>query len=39
MLKIPPAITGHCFPSGHATTETMRLVSLILMTITSAAAP
>jgi hypothetical protein len=31
MLKIPPAITGHCFPSGHATTETMRLVSLILI--------
>jgi Protein of unknown function (DUF2637) len=31
MLKIPPAITRHCFPSGHATTETMRLVSLILI--------
>ena len=31
MLKIPPAITGHCFLSGHATTETMRLVSLILI--------
>ena len=31
MLKIPPAITGHCFPSGHATTETMRPASLIVI--------
>src|SRR5690349_14057549 len=31
MLKIPLAITGHCFPSGHATTETMRPASLILI--------
>ena len=30
MLKIPLAITGHCFPSGHATTETMRPASLIV---------
>ena len=31
MLKIPPAITGHCFPSGHAMTETMRPASLIVI--------
>jgi hypothetical protein len=31
MLKIPPAITGHCFPDGHAMTETMRLASLIVI--------
>ena len=31
MLKIPPAITGHCFPGGHATTETMRPASLIVI--------
>src|SRR6266700_9592 len=31
MLKIPPAITGHCFPRGHATTETMRPASLIVI--------
>ena len=28
MLKIPPAITGHCFPSGHAMTEIMHPASL-----------
>src|SRR6266566_3481645 len=31
MLKIPPAITGHCFPGGHAMTETMRPASLIVI--------
>ena len=31
MLKIPPAITGHCFPSGYAMTETMRPASLIVI--------
>jgi len=31
MLKIPPAITGHYFPGGHLTTETMRPASLILI--------
>src|SRR6266702_8512847 len=31
MLKIPPAITGHCFPGGHAMTETIRPASLILI--------
>src|SRR6266704_2274948 len=31
MLKIPPAITRHCFPSGHAMTETMRPASLIVI--------
>jgi len=31
MLKIPPAITGPCFPSRHATTETMRPASLIVI--------
>ena len=31
MLKIPPAITGHCFPGGYATTETMRPASLIVI--------
>ena len=29
MLKIPPAITGHCFPSGHAMAEIMRPASPI----------
>jgi Protein of unknown function (DUF2637) len=31
MLEIPPAITGHCFPGGHAMTETMRPASLIVI--------
>ena len=31
MLKIPPAITGHCFPSGYVMTETMRPASLIVI--------
>ena len=31
MLKIPPAITGHCFPGGYAMTETMRPASLIVI--------
>jgi len=31
MLKIPPAITGHCFPGGYAMTETMRPASPILI--------
>ena len=31
MLKIPPAITAHCFPGGYATTETMRPASLIVI--------
>ena len=31
MLKIPPAITGPCFPGGHAMTETMRPASLIVI--------
>jgi hypothetical protein len=31
MLKIPPSITGHCFPGGHAMTETMRLAYLIVI--------
>ena len=31
MLKIPPAITGHCFPGGHAVTEIMRPASLIVI--------
>jgi hypothetical protein len=31
MLKIPHAITGHCFPGGHAMTETMRPASLIVI--------
>src|SRR6266536_926383 len=31
MLRIPPAITGHCFPGGHAMTETMRPASLIVI--------
>ena len=31
MLEIPPAITGHCFPGGHAMTETMRPASLIVL--------
>src|SRR6266704_589764 len=31
MLKVPPAISGHCFPGGHATTETMRPASLIVI--------
>ena len=31
MLKIPPEITGHCFPSSHVTTETMRPASLIVI--------
>ena len=31
MLKIPPAITRHCFPGGHAMTETMRPASPIVI--------
>jgi Protein of unknown function (DUF2637) len=31
MLKIPPAIAGPCFPSGHATTEPKRPASLIVI--------
>jgi hypothetical protein len=31
MHRIPPAITGHCFPGGHAMTETMRPASLIVI--------
>jgi hypothetical protein len=31
MLKIPSAITGHCFPGGHAVTGTMRPASLIVI--------
>ena len=31
MLKIPPAITGRCFPGGYAMTETMRPASLIVI--------
>src|SRR6266516_4071162 len=31
MLKIPPAITRHCFPGGYATTETMHPASLIVI--------
>ena len=31
MLKIPLAITGHCFPGGYAMTETMRPASLIVI--------
>jgi hypothetical protein len=39
MLKIPPAITGHCFPSGHATTETMRPAPPILVSHNPGAGP
>ena len=39
MLKIPPAITGHCFPGGYAMTETMRPASLIVIGQTPAAVP
>src|SRR5438876_10889107 len=31
MPRIPPAITGHCFPSGYAMTEPKRPVSLIVI--------
>ena len=31
MHRIPPAITGPCFPRGHAITETMRPASLIVI--------
>ena len=31
MLEIPAAITGHCFPGGHARTEIMRPASPILI--------
>jgi hypothetical protein len=31
MLKIPPEITGPCFPSGYAMTEPKRPVSLIVI--------
>jgi hypothetical protein len=31
MHKIPPAITGHCFPGGYAMTETMRPASLVVI--------
>src|SRR5690242_12217500 len=31
MLKIPPAITAYCFPSGYAMTEATRPASLIVI--------
>ena len=39
MLKIPPAITGRCFPGGHAMTETMRPASLIVIGHNSGGGP
>ena len=39
MLEIPPSITGHCFPNGHATTETMRPASPILVSHNPGAGP
>ena len=39
MLKIPPAITACCFPSGYAMTETMRPASLIVIGHNSSGGP
>src|SRR5689334_15687892 len=39
MLKVPPAITGHCSPSGHARTETMRPAPPIVVSHNSGGGP